>query len=75
MACRWAGREVLVRMGMRIVKRAVKAVREPAVRDIVKLCVCMVVLIAECWVEMLVLARGGSRVVLLVLEAARRPAV
>ena len=74
MECRWTGREVLIRMGMRIVKMAVKAVHEPVVRDFVHLFVCMVVLIAECWVGMLVLTRGSLRVVLLILEAAGRPA-
>ena len=72
MACRWAGREVLIRVGMRIVKMAVEAVRAPIVRDTVHLFVCMVVLIAECWVGMRVSTRGGSRVVSLLLEAAGR---
>ena len=60
-------------MGMRIVKMAVKAVREPVMRDIVNLFICMVVLIAECWVGMLVSTRGGSRVISLILEAAGGP--
>ena len=74
MACCWAGREVLIRVGMRIVKMAVEAVHEPVVRDIVQLFVCMVVLIAECWVGMLISTRGGSRVFLLILEEAGGPA-
>ena len=45
---------------------AVEAVRELVV-DIVNLFVCMVVLIAGCWVEMLVSTRVGSRVVLLII--------
>ena len=64
-----------MRMGMRIVKMAVEVVHEPVVRDIVHLFVCMVVLIAECWVGMLVSTRGSSRVVSLILEAAGGPAV
>ena len=53
---------------------AVKAVRAQVVENIVNLIACMVVLIAGCWVEMLVLTRGNSRVVSLILEAAERPA-
>ena len=54
---------------------AVEAVRETIVEDIVNLFVCMVVLIAGCWVEILAPTRGGSRVVSLLLEAAERPAI
>ena len=42
---------------------AVEAALEPIVKDIINLFACMVVLIAGCWVKMLVSTRGGSRVV------------
>ena len=53
---------------------AVEAVREPVVEDIVNLFACMVVLIAGCWVKMLVSTRDGSRVVSMVLEEAEQSA-
>ena len=53
---------------------AVEAVRDPIVEDIVNMFACMVVLIAGCWVEMLVSAGVGSRAVLLALGAAERTA-
>ena len=53
---------------------AVEAVRETIVEDIVNLFVCMVVLIAGCWVKTQVSTEGGSRVVCLIFEAAERPA-
>ena len=53
---------------------AVEAVRETIVEDIVNLFVCMVVLIAGCWVKMMVLTGGGSRVVSLILEEAQQSA-
>ena len=53
---------------------AAEAAREPIVEDIIDIFVCMVVLIAGCWVELQVLAGGGSRVVLLVLEVDESPA-
>ena len=53
---------------------AVEPAREPIVEDIVNLFACMVVLIAGCWVEMLVSTGGGSKVVSLILEVAERQA-
>ena len=51
-----------------------EAARETIVEDIVNLFASMVVLIAGCSVEMLVSTRVGSRVVLLIIEAAERTA-
>ena len=48
---------------------AVDAAPEPIMENNVNLFACMVVLIAGCWVEMLVSTGSGSRVVLLILEA------
>ena len=48
---------------------AVEAAREPIVDHNVNLFACMIVLIAGCWVEMLVSTGSGSRVVSLILEA------
>ena len=53
---------------------SVEAAREPIGEDIVNLFARMVVLIAGCWVEMLVSTGGGSRVVPLILEEAEQPA-
>ena len=39
---------------------AVEAARGPIVEDIVNPFVCMIVLIASCWTEMLVLTGGDS---------------
>ena len=47
---------------------AVDAAREPIVENNVNLFACMVVLIAGCWVEMLISTGSGSRVVSLILE-------
>ena len=53
---------------------AMQAAHEPIVEDIVNLSACMVVLIARCSDEMLVLTGRGLRVLLLILEAAERTA-
>ena len=53
---------------------AVEAALEPIVKDIINMFACIVVLITGCWVKMLVLMRGGSRVVSVVLEKAEQPA-
>ena len=53
---------------------AVEAAREPIVEDIVNLFACLFVLIAGCWIEILVSTGGGLRAVSLILEAAERPA-
>ena len=53
---------------------AVEVALEPIMKGIINMFACIVVLITGCWVKILVLTRGGSRVVSVVLGEAEQPA-
>ena len=68
----WADREVLIRVGLRVVGMAVEAARGRVVVNVMNLIGRTAVLIAGYCVGMLVLARGGSGTVWLILNAVER---
>ena len=73
MADRWADMEVLIRVGSGVDGMAVEIARRQFVVNVVNLIACTVVLIAGYCIRVLVLARDGSGVVWLILEAEKRP--